>query len=508
MHIPGLREELMRPRSYRADRFKFRNLVSYFQGSGTKVMSKSCSFVIGDEVDQFMPPPNVNQINEMDKRRRSYDHSILGLVCTPTVENGSIWKEYLKGSQAQWYLKCKGCGKHTLNSNKIINLQFESTYNEELRTYIVKEGSERLICPICGYQHVESDKEWMNEHGCYKHKIPELIDTRPSFQFGALASCLKSLSWTVIAQQQLDAGKSSDINLQMSFDNSIRGLPYKPRKISKDEILKLRENHCWKMSPTLENTEMIFATIDTMDDFYSYAVWAWDTNDNMNMLECGEVTYLTLQEDKKEAINEERKKEGLPSVITFEDIMEKEYMKVNNTGLKMTFVMIDQGGHKGNDVKYFSKIHKNVIMQKGTSMKAENWKCSENQERLIITNEKFWRSTTIYYLYAQRNREENYLYFYPEISEEHLSQISSVVPDNTSKWGDEYSNWVSKNGNDHIFDCIKYAYLARDFALNSFSSKRYRFLKAPSLLKRFERQIRNENARKQDSVSKSTWFDV
>ena len=30
-HIPGLREELAKPRSFRADRYRFSNLVSYFQ---------------------------------------------------------------------------------------------------------------------------------------------------------------------------------------------------------------------------------------------------------------------------------------------------------------------------------------------------------------------------------------------------------------------------------------------------------------------------------------------
>ena len=84
--IPGLKEEMDRPRSFRNDRYSFSNCISYFQGSGTKVMSKSCQLVLGDEVDQYQAPPNVNQIKEMQKRTRSYDHSIVGLVCTPTTE--------------------------------------------------------------------------------------------------------------------------------------------------------------------------------------------------------------------------------------------------------------------------------------------------------------------------------------------------------------------------------------------------------------------------------------
>lgn len=220
--IPGLKEEMNRPRSFRSDRYAFSNCISYFQGSGTKVMSKSCQLVLGDEVDQYQSPPNVNQIKEMQKRTRSYDHSIVGLVCTPTTLNGTIWQEYLKGSQGMWYLRCKGCNELTLNSNQISNLQFESEYNDEMRTYKVKKGSCILICPKCGHQHTYEDCRWMNINGGWIHKVPDLLDTHASFQFGTLASQLKSLNWEYVADQQLEAGKSSDISLQMSFDNSIR----------------------------------------------------------------------------------------------------------------------------------------------------------------------------------------------------------------------------------------------------------------------------------------------
>lgn len=213
---------MQRPRAFRSDRYAFSNCISYFQGSGTKVMSKSCQLVLGDEVDQYQSPPNVNQVKEMQKRTRSYDHSIVGLVCTPTTQNGTIWQEYLKGSQGMWYLRCKGCNELTLNSNQVSNLQFESEYNEELRTYKVKKGSCILICPKCGHQHHYEDCRWMNVNGGWVHKVPELLDTHASFQFGALASQLKSLNWEYIADQQLEAGKSSDISLQMSFDASVR----------------------------------------------------------------------------------------------------------------------------------------------------------------------------------------------------------------------------------------------------------------------------------------------
>ena len=52
-HITQLKIELEQPRSFRSDRYAFSNLISYFQGAGSKIVSKSCQIVIGDEVDQW-----------------------------------------------------------------------------------------------------------------------------------------------------------------------------------------------------------------------------------------------------------------------------------------------------------------------------------------------------------------------------------------------------------------------------------------------------------------------
>lgn len=212
------------------------------------------------------------------------------------------------------------------------------------------------------------------------------------------------------------------------------GLPYKPRTISKDEIQKLRDAHVWKNAPTLKNVEMIFATSDTMDDFSRYGVWAWDVNDNVYLIDEGEVPYLELDADKRASLNEQRAADGKAPVETLEDILLKDYLVEDGVGIKPTFIVIDAGGHKADEVKHFTKMHKNVIMQKGTSMSSVNWKPSENQERLILTNEKYFKSTAIYYLYSQKNRQENYLYLKPDISEDSLAELKDLVPDNASKW--------------------------------------------------------------------------
>ena len=113
----------------------------------------------------------------------------------------------------------------------------------------------------------------------------------------------------------------------------------------------------------------------------------------------------------------------------------------------------------------------------------------------------------MYYLYSQRKTDADYLWLYPEISDEHIAEIRDVRPDESSKWGNEPGNWVPKTGKDHQFDCIKYAYLAKDFMLQSLSKSRYRFGRAPSILRRHERQQKREDALHQEE-SKGSWWKV
>ena len=224
------------------------------------------------------------------------------------------------------------------------------------------------------------------------------------------------------------------------------------------------------------------------------------------MLECGEVQHIEIEEEKRKELNEQRKSENLPPLSTLEDLLQKDWLVKDGVGIKPTFLVIDQGGHRANDVKHFAKKHRNVIMQKGTTMTAMNWKISENQERLVMTNEKFFKSTAIFYLYAQKNREENFLWFYPDISDEHIAEIRDVRPDETSKWGNAPENWVSKTSKDHQFDCLKYAYFARDFAVQSLSKSRYRFCKSPLLLRRFEKARKIEEHKQQEQAETKRWF--
>lgn len=253
-------------------------------GSGAKIVSKSCNFVVGDEVDAWDSAFPGNHF-ELMKRTRSFSDACEVFVCTPSLENAPIWTMFLQGSQGYYTFRCKNCGELSMRACDVNNLQFESKENPETRTFEVVRGSERLVCPRCGYQHLPSDREELCASGEYVHKRPDLYEIRPSFQCGALASTLPSLSWSEIAQAQLDAGRGAGFTEQKSFDNSIRGLPWRQRKITSKELTELKDSHLADSPLNPDDVEMVFITADTMDDFIRWCAFAWDIHDNLWLLE-------------------------------------------------------------------------------------------------------------------------------------------------------------------------------------------------------------------------------
>ena len=227
-------------------------------------------------------------------------------------------------------------------------------------------------------------------------------------------------------------------------------------------------------------------TADVMDEFISYGVFAWDVHDSLWLLECGTVPALEMDSLKRAEIDKLLAEDGKPPVVILQDIIERDFL-----GHSVILCLLDAGGHKGELVDHFVKSNwERCIQQKGHSLQGgAHFKMSDKfrTNHFITGNARYYQSTAIYYLYAQKNREENYLWFYPEISEEMLTQIRAMQPDNSSKNGHLYENWTSKNLPDHIFDVAKYAFMAKDFMLAYYKNDKFSHCAAPSLRRRMDK---------------------
>lgn len=507
-HIPTLKAQLDKPRSSRADRYSFSNLVSYFQGSGRKIVSKSVKVRIADELDVWSSEFK-NNLEDLRKRGRSFSQSMLWKVCTPTTENGRIWKQFLKSSQGYWTLYCDQCGDWTMRSCDLHNLQFQSQYNEQIKEHVVKKGTCVLVCPKCGAQHTEDEKQFMNRQGKYIHKVPQRLELHPGFQFGVLCSLFPFMSWDRIADKILQCGKRADIDAHIQLDNSWKGKPYKRRQVVKQDFDKIKQ-HCWKpaQQPSLDNVQMVFMAVDTQDNRSVAGVFALDVNDNLYLLDAKQPQYLMLKQQQRQVINKDRE---IP-IVTVEDMLNKEYLKRDGVGIKPIFCVMDRQGHRSSEVDYFAKTHSNVVMYQGTNMSQQNWKMSQHNKKLCLVSAKYFQTQLIYYLYSQKKRHQSYLYFYPSIEDEVIKQIVVVKPDPTKKFGNAPENWQPQSGAQHDwFDVVKMAYFAIDFAIKSFKRDRFRFCKAPQILRRWEKQIKQRQQRQIESVQdvmKQSWLNI
>lgn len=515
-HIPVLNNQLQKPKSCKVDCYKFSNLISYFQGGGVKIVSKSCKIVIMDEVDAIVPPPNTDPVADLKKRTRSYNSSICFLISTPSVESGRIWKNFLKGSQGYWHLRCKGCGQLTMRSCDIHNLQFESDLNQQLNQRIVRPESIRLICPKCGHEHIEADKKWMNMNGGYIHLIPERIGTAPSFQIGALASQLQSLCWQNIANAQLEAGKRADIDAQITFDNSYRGLPYHRRQIVKEDLDRLKDHEYKNSQEQLkkEDIEFVYIAADTMDQYFRYGVFASDVHDNIHVIKIGECKYLTLSQEDRAHIDETAKQEAhmldikFQPVETMEDIIQKQYY-----GFKPIVAVLDSRGHRTKQIQDFINTHSNAVGWYGTKLQNVRYKPSDNLKRSFLVSHQHYKVETIYYLYTQKNRSAQYLYFYQDMQQKFLDQIASMKPDPNTKYGNRPENWTVQNRADHTFDCVKMAFFTRDLCIENLPKKYFNYIQSPRLKRRFQPSLKKEvlKTRKQienkNNIGEEGWIN-
>jgi len=465
--IPALNEELQLPKTKQKDCFRFSAFVSYFQGSGARISSYPAKIRIAEELDDWQYEEDAApKIEDLRIRARSFDESLFVKNSSPKGSyvdkdnvSSKIWREFLKSSQGYWHLCCLNCGKLSIRSCDIHNLQFETTEDDE-----IIQSSLRIVCPECKHEHPESDKREMNLKGDYIHLYPDRYDYHAGFQWGALASQRNSLSWLNIAEAQLEAGRTAEVKTQIFFDNCIRGLPHKQRKGTDAERSKVL-SHCAPM-PDPAILEGVFISADTQDNGWYYIIRGIDGKENTYKLAEGNVKTLTDLENLK--------LKGWGGIACLAGI-------------------IDEGGHKAVEVQRFVESHKGWYSYKGGSMYKERFRLSDNKTKLIWAISKQYQSDLLYYIYQQDKRENSYWYLPPEVSETYLKHILDMRPDKKKKSGNLYENWEG-TGDDHYFDCEKMMIVVLDFAKKHFRPSEWRAGKGTWIKRKKITIIKSANA--------------
>ena len=497
--IPALAAGLEQPKTKAKNRYSFPGFISYFQGAIERISAHSARIRIADEVDDWQQTEGKTEspkLEDLRKRGRSFDDSMMALASSPKGESPLIYPAFMETSQGYWHLRCLGCGSLTMRSADVHNLQFEKEELEHGRLVVVP-GSERLVCPKCRHEHVYSDRREMNVNGAYVHKRPELIGKRTGFQWGALASQWDSLSWTYIAEKQLMAGKSGNIKDQANFDNSIRGLPFRPRRDdedSRESILK----HCSE-PPPIEDIEAVFLTSDTQDSGWRWELRALDIHSNRYLLDYGNALHIDLDDEKRKSIEDGRKKEAALAGQKYEALRTLgDVLRAGWNGIPVTMCLIDEGGHHKQDVYEFVQNNPRAFSYKGGWKggfdSGRAWAWSKNQPKLILARRSDFQDSLLYYLHFQKDKSNNYWFLLPreKLSDDYIDELLSVREVPKKREAHLRCNW-DHEGRVHDFFDVSMMYLVlEDVAISELDISEFRCKKAEIL-------FRNETDEEDDS---------
>lgn len=494
--VPSIKSQLDLPNSKTKDHYFLSNSISYFMGSGSRVTSKSARIRIGDELDDWILPGN---INDLRKRARSFDDGLFFKVCSPTTENGLIWQEFLTSSQGYWHLRCQNCGELSIRSCDIFRLQFE-TEEVDGRSKCIA-GSERLVCPKCKHSHAENLRRDMILGGDYIHKFPEKLDIHPGYQWGALASQWSDFDWENIANAQLLAGRSGNIRDQQYFDNSIRGLPFKQRAITSDQEAQLAKHETHDIP--FDDMEILLMSIDTQDYGWKWEVRGFDIHSNRYLVDFGFCESLQLSEKERKTINDKRRAEaeisespsGFTEVVTIEDVLSRQYH-----GIPVALGIIDEGGHRKIEVARFVEETAKLYAYKGDSYGRDKYRFSENQDKLILAHKRDYQSDLLYYLYTQNNKDNNYWYLLPDMPAEYYAELAAFKPDNKKRDGHYYENW-DHGGRVHDYFDTSCMYLTlEEVAIDCLELSYFKHLKAEIIgYNNDSKPVENEKAKNTQS---------
>lgn len=435
-----------------------------FSGAGADITSKPKRDGVADELDTWpLTEAGIHQnLRNFKKRFRTFwarGEGCLVVVSSPSprkkgkkasLTRSVIRDEFLKSDEGYWMLRCCGCGKLTMPSHAIYNLQWEltETENKNDKGEIIP-GTITLECPKCGYKHVPDQAKRMNERGAYCKKGGKELTTfnrHVGCQWGALAAPWV-FSWLSIAEAQMESGTSASIHAQADFFNSWRGLAFRP-SIKNDPNLHTLRKKCAPL-PDPKVLGNVFLSADTQDNGWYWVVRGVDAQNNLWHLAHGFVR--TISDLKR--------------------VWDAKYL-----GIMPILGIIDEGGH-GDMPKYVKDLvhaEKGLYTYKGASI-GEKWRHGKNAYT-ILANAKAYKADLLYYIYSQTRPGNCYWYLPPEsqLDDDYIKQILAIQPQQRRKHGDRYENWdtASSGVADHYFDCEKQMLVLLDLAYAELTSWR------------------------------------
>lgn len=240
-----------------AARHRFKNLeqqlgpsVVNFIGSNSpaNLASRPARRVILDEVDKFHSGGGgeADAVNLAEQRTKDRPSPQRWKTSTPSMVEGLIWQEFLKGDQRRYFLPCPHCSKQILpiwgkdfTMLKLTGAEASVRWDKEARrddgTWDLDRvrKSARLECPHCLGHILDAHKTLMLKNGEWK-PTAQASANFVSRQLSSLYACSPDTNFGVLAVKFLQA-KQSLLGLQ-GFINGDLAEPYMSQDRQRERV--------------------------------------------------------------------------------------------------------------------------------------------------------------------------------------------------------------------------------------------------------------------------------
>lgn len=453
-NISEFRSILDRRSNLNKDFYQLPNCKVFFQGS-ENIMGVSYPIVINDEVDKWVTHAGKpHPLDESKKRMRTFNDSLAINVCSPhkTAASSVIYKAFLKGSRGYYHLKClnKGC------NNYIASFQISTLDKGEVdpKTGDIISANIRLICPECGYRHIEKQKVAMIQKGRYIHQQADRFKHRKySFQVGALASQFAGLSWDKILNEQKECGSKAPIEKQILFANSFKGLPFQRKTITNEELKQLKV-HCMS-KPERSEILAIMMSIDTQQKTFKFTTRAMLKGGRSFLLDYGELSdILAVKKYYLQKIFYSQLETKTLSNNTTKEVM---------TGINICCGIWDEGGHISKIVQKHAVTLPGMMIYKGFPLRGGKlYEMSKSNSRRINGDKKSWNANFLHYLLTAENPQSLGLPW--NIKDDYLREVNAARPPNNN-YEIAFEKWdFGKTNRQHdYFDTEKMWFLLKHY---------------------------------------------
>lgn len=244
--------------------------------SPTELAGRPIRYVFMDEVDRFPKSAGSegDPVKLTEQRTANFRNRKIVMTSTPTLKSqqdvsatSRIYREYLKGTQEEWQVRCPRCGAYS--ALHFDDIKFDKTISDAGGDQRLQCTWVKWRCPNC--REMVEEYELKRSGGRWEARRPEALESGVrSFHINSF--CSPWSDWKALVQEFLDA-RSDPQQLQV-FWNTKLGLPWEVRDHSgRPEKLYARREHYNAEIP--DGVLVLTMGIDTQDNRLEFEVVGW-----------------------------------------------------------------------------------------------------------------------------------------------------------------------------------------------------------------------------------------